>query len=146
MIEPTVGRIVWIRNRTHAMEGRQPEMATIAFVNDDGTIHVGGFNHHGLPFAIHSVTLIQDDEAAPDGVHAEWMPYQKQLAAGEMKPTLHAAAEAPGVMHASNFDMVLDDRIRALETEMHLLTGRTQVASEYKITGDEPGSIAPSAT
>lgn len=102
MIEPTIGRIVWIRNRTHAMKGKQPEMATIAFVNDDGTINVGGFNHGAMPFAAHCVPLIQDEDKAPeDSIYAEWMPYQKKVAAGEIEPTLHAQPkEDPGMTSA----------------------------------------------
>jgi len=91
MITPTIGRVIWVRNRNESLRGKQPETAQIAFVNEDGTIHVGGFNHGGLPFAMHFLKLIQDDESPPaDGPYAEWMPYQKSVAKGEIPPVLHA--------------------------------------------------------
>jgi hypothetical protein len=77
MITPTVGRVIWIRQRTHALRGSQPEAALVAFVNEDGTINVGGTNHHGLPFALNSVKILAEGETPPtDGVYAEWMPFQ----------------------------------------------------------------------
>jgi hypothetical protein len=56
MITPTIGRIVWVRGR-HAQSGKdgQAEMGTIAYVNEDGTINIGGFTHGGMPYANHHV-------------------------------------------------------------------------------------------
>lgn len=81
MITPTVGRVILIRNRTEALRGAQPECGLVAYVHDDGKINIGGTNHHGLPFALTEVTIRQDDNEAPQGVYAEWMPYQKGQAA-----------------------------------------------------------------
>jgi len=109
MIIPTVGRVIWIRNRTAALVGAPPEAALIAFVNDDGTINVGGTNHHGLPFALHPVVVVQEGETPPeDTVYAEWMPYQNKVAKGEIPPVLHAepvsavTSDAPSVDNAPN--------------------------------------------
>lgn len=44
-----------------------------------------------------------------------------------------AAREKPGVMHASNFDVALDDRIRSLEREMHVLMGRSPAPPQLPI-------------
>jgi len=109
MIVPTIGRVILIRHRTHALRDAPPEAALIAFVNDDGTINVGGTNHHGLPFALHSVVVVQEGEMPPeDTVYAEWMPYQNKVAKGEIPPVLHAepvsavTSDAPSVDNAPN--------------------------------------------
>jgi hypothetical protein len=53
-------------------------------------INVGGFDRDGVPFSACSVQLIQDGDALPDvTAYAEWMPYQKLVAKGEITPTLH---------------------------------------------------------
>ena len=89
MITPTVGRVILIRNRTEALRGAQPECGLVAYINDDGTINIGGTNHHGLPFAVHDVVIRQEGDPEPDGVYAEWMPYQIKVAKGETPPVLH---------------------------------------------------------
>jgi len=94
MITPTVGRIVLVKNR-HANEDRsQPEGAQVCFVHNDRSINVGGFDMYGMPFAMHNLTLVQEEDDEPeDGPYAEWMPYQKAVAKGEIPPTLHATPE-----------------------------------------------------
>lgn len=77
MITPTIGRVVWI---TRAGKSDQKEPALISYVFGDRMINAGGFDRNGQPFAVTSVPLIQDDEPAPYGTYAEWMPYQKAAA------------------------------------------------------------------
>jgi hypothetical protein len=90
MIVPTIGRVVLIHNRDVTPKSSQPEPALITFVHSDRSINVGGFNAHGQPFHATTIPLLQDSDAAPAGVHAEWMPYQKQVAKGEIEPVRHA--------------------------------------------------------
>jgi hypothetical protein len=93
MIKPTIGRVVLV-HRPYSIYREQPEPALIAFVWSDSCINVGGFDANGTPFSATSVQLLQDDDTAPtDGrVYAEWMPYQKAVAAGEIPAVKHAAA------------------------------------------------------
>lgn len=80
MIQPTVGRVVWIRNRLGPEVGdQQPEGAMIAYVHGGRAINVGGFDHNGSPFALTSLRLRQpEDLPPPDGSpYAEWMPFQQ---------------------------------------------------------------------
>lgn len=88
MIKPTVGRVVHV-TRTHI--GRdQPEAAFITYVWGDRMVNVGGFDANGTPFSATSVQLLQDDDQPTANIYASWMPYQKQVAAGEIPPVLHA--------------------------------------------------------
>ncbi len=77
MIHPTIGRVVWV---TRPGMSDQKEAAFVAYVWTDRLINVGGVDRNGLPFSATSVPLIQDDEPAPAGVYAEWMPYQRAMA------------------------------------------------------------------
>lgn len=83
MITPTVGRVVWVKNRPGAINTNQPEAALVTYVWSDTMVNVGGFDANGVPFAYTSMPLWQD-EAAVGGQgapHAEWMPFQKGQAA-----------------------------------------------------------------
>jgi hypothetical protein len=78
VIKPTTGRVVLF----HRQKGDEPYAALVAYAHSDTCINVGGFDHGGLPFQETSVTLLQDDDPAPEtGCYAEWMPYQKGQAA-----------------------------------------------------------------
>lgn len=81
MITPTIGRIVWLY-ATHrdvaCHDDKQPFAAQVVFVHNDRLINVAYFDHNGAHHALHSVTLVQDEEPKPDDrPYAEWMPYQK---------------------------------------------------------------------
>lgn len=90
MIQPTVGRVVWYR--VVGDEEQQPQAATVAHVNENGTVNLSVADHEGNVRAKRDVPLIQDGESAPEsGDYCEWMPYQKAVAAGELAPTLHKA-------------------------------------------------------
>jgi hypothetical protein len=77
MIKPTIGRVVLVNIPGFL----QQWPALIAFVHSDRLINVGGFDNSGNPLALTSVPLLQDDDLKPEGIHAEWMPYQKGQAA-----------------------------------------------------------------
>jgi hypothetical protein len=84
MIKPTIGRVVWIRNRPETIDALQPEVALVTYVHSDTNVNVAGFDANGDPFKLTSLFLKPDDykEAdAPSFQHAEWMPYQKGQAA-----------------------------------------------------------------
>jgi len=91
MIVPTIGRVVLV-HRPGSSPQREP--AFITFVWNDRMINVGGFDFQGKPFSATSLPLVQDSEPYPDGMFAEWMPYQKQVASGAIAPTLHAEPKA----------------------------------------------------
>lgn len=80
MIEPTVGRIVWIRNRPGSIDPKQPEGGFVTYVHSPQFINVAGFDANGKPFAMTLVYLCQES-SAPASAYAEWMPYQKGQAA-----------------------------------------------------------------
>lgn len=95
-ISPTVGRVVWLRNRHEAISREQPEVAFITYVHSDSCINVAGFNANGTPIAETSVLLVQDGEPAPEHVYAEWMPYQKGQAAKTQEVSDQMAALQAG--------------------------------------------------
>lgn len=83
MIKPTVGRVVWMRRPDYSGDVSQPEAAIVTYVHNDRMINVAGWNHAGSPFSHTSVPLLQDNDSAPRGNHAEWMPFQKGQAAAQ---------------------------------------------------------------
>lgn len=91
MISPTIGRVVLVHRQASGSD--QPEPALVTYVWHDRMINVGGFDHNGVPFARTSLALLQDGDAIPGSDYAEWMPYQKKVAAGAIEPTLHATVE-----------------------------------------------------
>lgn len=78
MIKPTVGRVVLVFN-VHGLPS-EPVPALICKVWGDRMVNVGGFDANGLPFAWTSVQLVQEEDPVPSGLHAVWMPYQKEQA------------------------------------------------------------------
>ncbi len=93
-IVPTVGRVVWIRNRITA---ETPEAALVAFVTSDYTINVGGVDHKGRHFSLQGIPLVQEGDQPPHlGPWAEWMPYQiGQAAKTEKLTALNEAMASP---------------------------------------------------
>ena len=87
MIKPTIGRVVLV----HRGKSEQAEPALVCYVHGDRMINVGGFDQNGAPFSATSIPLMQDDDVPGNqNYYAEWMPYQKAVAAGQQAPTLHA--------------------------------------------------------
>lgn len=80
MIKPTIGRIVHYRPVDPSYADNVRFAATIAKVNEDGTVNLGVDNEHGVRESAQNVTLVQD-EAMPASGQCEWMPYQKGQAA-----------------------------------------------------------------
>lgn len=78
MIEPTVGRVVWVFKREQTS---QPEVAFITYVHGDRCINAAGFDANGDPFKLAWLTLLQEGDEPLRAVHATWMPYQKGQAA-----------------------------------------------------------------
>ena len=84
MIQPTIGRVVWYQpaHEPEATPLEQPFAALVCYVHDDRTVNLSAFTPAGTQFAVQNVTLLQDDDAAPDdGRYAQWMPYQTAQAA-----------------------------------------------------------------
>lgn len=78
MIEPTVGRIVWYRDRRGDV---QPCAAIVTWVHSVRRINLAVFEADGLARGEEDVWLAQEGEEIPQGPYAEWMPYQKGQAA-----------------------------------------------------------------
>jgi hypothetical protein len=97
MIKPSVGRVVLYRghpDEATALQGDQPCAAFVVYVWNDRLVNLAVFAHDGNHYPRKSVTLVQDGDEKPSGAYAEWMPYQKAVAKGEIAPTLHAVAGA----------------------------------------------------
>jgi hypothetical protein len=102
-IKPTVGRVVLLMLGTAAPLGFAkpgdglPCAAVIAHVHGDRCINVAAFDANGVPRGFTSVTLLQGDDVAPEGVmHAKWMDYQKGQAA-KAEQLEAKLATAPGL-------------------------------------------------
>lgn len=91
MIKPTVGRVVWYYpDGAMAFPGDKPRAAIIAHVHNDRKINIAWFGRDGSPNQAQGVPLLQDDDPAPNNDEfCQWMPYQKDVAAGKIPPTLH---------------------------------------------------------
>lgn len=90
IIKPTIGRKVWFKpgNVTQFIDANgglvtpkiisdQPMDATIVYVWHDRMVNLLVNDHHGLPFALTSVTLVQECDAyVANSPHCVWMPYQ----------------------------------------------------------------------
>lgn len=82
MITPTIGRVVLFHLDASQHMSDQPYPALVSYVWNDRMINVGFFDANGVAGSATSVPLIQNDEPSPSmGYWAEWMPYQKTLAA-----------------------------------------------------------------
>lgn len=67
MIKPTIGRIVLFRPKDPSYDESKRFTAIVANVNEDGTVHLGVFNHYGVNESEQNVTLVQDDEVPQRG-------------------------------------------------------------------------------
>lgn len=93
MIVPTVGRVVLyipddydIEIRGMKRRGEQPFKADVVYVHSDTCVNLRVYDHDGHGYARTSVA-INVEGASP---RAEWMAYQKAVAAGEVPATKHA--------------------------------------------------------
>lgn len=104
-IKPTIGRVVLYHPRPSdrvmklatngevAAAGQHiTHAATVAFVLNDREVNLACFDSFGNHYSSQRVVFIHDDgDQRPEyGGWCEWMPYQKQVASGEIAPTLHA--------------------------------------------------------
>jgi hypothetical protein len=94
MIKPTVGRVVLYHPPFTADSGSNEETyaAIVCHVWSDTCVNLAVFDSNGVASNQTSVFLFQGDGERPGSSYAEWMPYQKQVAAGQIAPTLHATA------------------------------------------------------
>lgn len=76
MIQPTIGRVVWVYRPLASSDINQPEVGLVTYVYSAHCINVAGFDHIGQPFTLTSLTLVQENEQKPEGNYAAWMPYQ----------------------------------------------------------------------
>jgi hypothetical protein len=87
------------------VKGDKPLRADIVDVHDDRHVALNVDDHEGKRHFIPRAFLLQEGETPMDGLsYCEWMPYQKAVAKGEIKPTLHAT----GAPHVSTKSTVLD--------------------------------------
>jgi hypothetical protein len=103
MIEPTIGRVVWLYRRS-AIHVNKPEAALVAdaWLDKDGKhwyLNLSATDHLGNQFSMTSVPLIQDTADADVNAirpYATWMPYQKGQAARaeELEKELQQTREA----------------------------------------------------
>lgn len=100
MIRPTVGRVVWYRpngrEELNVLDPAQPLAAIVAFVHGDKMVNLSVIDHVGQRHAVERVLLLQEGDNPSTGHYCEWMPYQKQVAKGEIQPTLHATGGGGG--------------------------------------------------
>ena len=93
MIKPTVGRVVLFTpsvNDPTRQLAPGPQAAIVCYVHWDRMVNLAVFDANGRTYPASSVTLVQEgDEKPAQGYFAEWMPYQKAVAKGEIPPTLH---------------------------------------------------------
>jgi hypothetical protein len=86
VIEPTVGRVVWVRPgknfKAVQHDGKQPLAALVVYVHDNRHVNLSVFDALGKHHALINVQLLQDDDKPEsDMPYAEWMPFQKGQAA-----------------------------------------------------------------
>jgi hypothetical protein len=94
MIEPSVGRVVWYREREGLRLGKQPQAALIAYVHGVTKVNLTVSRPSGETYGVQEVTLWNGEGKEPHTAYCEWMPYQKAVAKGEIAPTLHDNVEA----------------------------------------------------
>lgn len=109
MIVPTVGRIVWYHPGQFdaiIVNEKEPLAALVAAVykfttvegNDYFNLNLTVSDANGLQWNRRYVRLVQENEVPPPAdSYCEWMPYQKSIAKGEIKPTLHAIPINPPI-------------------------------------------------
>lgn len=95
MIQPTIGRVVLYHPPFVADSGtnEKTHAAIVCHVWSDTCVNLAIFDSDGEPYSATSVFLFQGDGDRPGSQYAEWMPYQKAVAAGQIAPTLHATKE-----------------------------------------------------
>ena len=101
MIKPTIGRVVWFRDRH--MHDVQPNCAFIAFVHSDHKVNLTVCRPSGETYGVQDVLLFCGDGARPPATIAfcEWMPYQKGQAARteELERTVAEGFTKPASHH-----------------------------------------------
>lgn len=80
VIKPTVGRVVWYYPQKSDPGGEVPggpQAATVAHVNQDGSVNLGIHDSEGLHYNRTNIPLVQPGDPIPKtGGYCCWMPYQ----------------------------------------------------------------------
>lgn len=98
MIKPTVGRSLLYFN---PKIGTRPCTAQIAYVHHDALLNVGYLDYDGSHHSDTHVPLVQDGEPQPKEAYCTWMPYQNQVAKGEIPAVQHAEPSPAGTVPQS---------------------------------------------
>lgn len=90
IITPTIGRVVWFypNGQADLDAKRQPYATLVAYVHNQSSINIGGFDSSGYPIARQHIRLLQEGEVT-EGLRAFccWMPYQQAQAAKHANPS-----------------------------------------------------------
>lgn len=91
MIKPTIGRIVYYHPPFVPDSGTNEETfaAIVVAVHSEEYVNLAVFDSVGNLHPQLTVSLFQGEGERPTGAYAEWMPYQKAVAADQVAPTLH---------------------------------------------------------
>jgi len=91
-IKPTIGRVVYFYPMG---PDSAPNAAIICWVESDTKVNLTVFDHHGNARGRANVELWQGPEGAEpkSKAYCSWMPYQKQVAAGEIPAVKHLSPE-----------------------------------------------------
>jgi hypothetical protein len=98
IIKPTVGRVVWFWESIPNDVNVQPQAAIIAHVWSDRCVNLAILDPNGVPWPKPptSITLVQEGDVPPDGIHCTWMPYQ----VGQAKAVGQTAGQATAILPA----------------------------------------------
>lgn len=77
MIKPSIGRIMWYWPMKEERRD-QPMPAIVTYVWNDNMVNLAVFTSNGVPFATHSIPVVQEGSpyTVDDLPYVEWMPYQ----------------------------------------------------------------------
>lgn len=95
MIKPSIGRVVWFWESAMAAqrEAAQPNAALVTFVHHDELVNLTVLSAVGYPGAYTHIPLWQGEGERPNGMHCEWMPYQKGQATKTEAPPMEIFAK-----------------------------------------------------
>ena len=124
MIDPTIGRVVWYHPKPHQGDPpplfpELPYVALIAGIQPTGLLNLAIWNHAGFGFQHQGVILRQDDEPVEQG-DAEWMPYQKGIAAKSStdKEPVSRAEHLDAHADTQQAAILILDRLKRLEARV----------------------------
>ena len=152
VIQPTIGRQVWLwLDQQHKKHG-QPFAATVVYVNSVRDINVHALDNSGQPAAYVGITLVQPGDKLPlTGAFCEWMPYQIGQAAqaggaegvvtGKDADADEQVGEGVGI-HADTDDVELEPYQKRVVMELAELAERI-ISLDGFIKGDIYENLPP---